>query len=284
MKKTFLSYKSKSLSFNQLFLKKHLQSRAERCFTEINQRLFSNLIIRNSPILSKDKNKNYTTSLEVRKNVSHHLYYSTSKISENNLGDNLSNKKLNTSRLGFHSLIKTIPKYIKHAVFNHEEYTIYTIPSNLLKILYFLKNHTFTQYKILIDITAVDSPSQSLRFKLVYNLLSIKLNSRIKIETCIDEITPVQSLTQLFSCAGWWEREVWDMFGIFFSHHPDLRRILTDYGFQGHPLRKDFPLSGYVQVRYDDTEKKVITEPLEVAQEFRYFDFASPWQQLQKSA
>ena len=283
MKKEVFSY-----GFLNLFLKKNTPSSliqrqmTERCFTKSHQKLFFSAIITNNNILSKDNNKNHT--IGGGKIVLNNLYYSTSKLLTNNVGENLSNKKGNISIIGFKSLIKTIPKYIKYAVFSHDENTIYTIPSNLLKICYFLKNHIFTQYKILIDITAVDSPSQSLRFKVVYNLLSIKLNSRIKIETCIDEITPVQSLTQLFSCAGWWEREVWDMFGIFFSHHPDLRRILTDYGFQGHPLRKDFPLSGYVQVRYDDTEKKVITEPLEVAQEFRYFDFASPWQQLQKSS
>jgi NADH:ubiquinone oxidoreductase subunit C len=112
--------------------------------------------------------------------------------------------------------------------------------------------------------------------------LSISYNARIRIKTCIDEITPITSVTELYSSAGWWEREVWDMFGIFFSNHPDLRRILTDYGFQGHPLRKDFPLTGFVEVRYDDSEKRVINEPVEITQEFRYFDFSSPWEQIEK--
>jgi len=140
-----------------------------------------------------------------------------------------------------------------------------------------------TQYKILVDITAVDYPSRILRFEVVYNLLSLHYNARLRIKTRLDEITPAFSSTPIYSAAGWAEREVWDMFGIFFSNHPDLRRILSDYGFQGHPLRKDFPLTGYVEVRYDDSEKRVITESLELTQEFRYFDFASPWEQLEKS-
>ncbi len=133
-----------------------------------------------------------------------------------------------------------------------------------------------------MDVTAVDYPSQDLRFQVVYNLLSIQYNSRVRVKTRINEILPVSSATGIYSSAGWWEREVWDMFGIFFSNHPDLRRILSDYGFQGHPLRKDFPLSGYVEVRYDDSEKRVITEPVEIDQEFRYFDFGSPWEQLER--
>lgn len=141
-----------------------------------------------------------------------------------------------------------------------------------------------TQYKVLMDVTAVDYPSRPLRFEVVYNLLSVQYNARIRIKTSINEVNPLGSSTQVYSSAGWWEREVWDMFGIFFSNHPDLRRILTDYGFQGHPLRKDFPLTGYVEVRYDDSEKRVITESLELTQEFRFFDFSSPWEQLEKTS
>ena len=130
---------------------------------------------------------------------------------------------------------------------------------------------------------AVDYPSRPLRFEVVYNFLSIQYNSRVRVKSCLDEVTPISSLTPLFSSAAWWEREVWDMFGIFFSNHPDLRRILTDYGFTGHPLRKDFPLTGFLEVRYDDSEKRVINEPVEMTQEFRFFDFASPWEQIEKS-
>jgi NADH dehydrogenase (ubiquinone) Fe-S protein 3 len=113
--------------------------------------------------------------------------------------------------------------------------------------------------------------------------LCIQYNSRIRVQTSVDEITPICSAVSIFPSAGWWEREVWDMFGVYFSNHFDLRRILTDYGFEGHPLRKDFPLSGYVEVRYDDSEKRVVYEPIEMTQEFRYFDFASPWEQSSRS-
>jgi NADH dehydrogenase (ubiquinone) Fe-S protein 3 len=181
------------------------------------------------------------------------------------------------------SLVKSVPKWIKYVVSSRNETVFYILPEYLLYLFTFLKNHVNTQFKLLIDITAVDYPSRLMRFELVYNLLSIQHNARIRIKTTVDEITPISSVTQLYSSAGWWEREVWDMFGIFFSNHPDLRRILTDYGFQGHPLRKDFPLSGFVEVRYDDSEKRVINEPIEITQEFRYFDFASPWDQIDRT-
>ena len=139
-----------------------------------------------------------------------------------------------------------------------------------------------TQFTLLIDLCGVDFPSRKDRFEVVYNLLSVKYNTRIRIKTCVDDITPVSSVTDVYSTAGWFERETWDMYGIFFSNHPDLRRLLTDYGFEGHPLRKDFPLSGYTEVRYDDSKKRVISEPIELAQEFRYFDFSSPWDQMER--
>lgn len=180
------------------------------------------------------------------------------------------------------SLMTTIPKWIQYSVLSKNEISFYISPKYLVPFLFYLKNHANTQFKMLIDITAVDYPSRTLRFQVVYNILSISYNARLKVKTCIDEVSLLSSVTTLYSSAGWWEREVWDMFGIFFSNHPDLRRILTDYGFQGHPLRKDFPLSGFVEVRYDDSEKRVITEPIEVTQEFRYFDFASPWEQIEK--
>lgn len=181
------------------------------------------------------------------------------------------------------SLIKMVPKWVEFHVSHKNETILYVNPKYLIPLLSFLKDHMNTQYKVLIDVTAVDYPSRNLRFEIVYNLLSVQYNARIRIKTCVNEITPVSSSTDVYSSAGWWEREVWDMFGVFFLGHPDLRRILTDYGFEGHPLRKDFPLSGYVEVRYDDSEKRVITEPLELTQEFRYFDFASPWEQIEKS-
>ena len=180
------------------------------------------------------------------------------------------------------SLCIMIPKWIKYSISSKNETVFYVFPQFIIPFFSFLKNHINTQFKVLIDVTAVDYPSRALRFELVYNLLSISYNARIRIKTCIDETTPVASVTQLYSSAGWWEREVWDMFGIFFSNHPDLRRILTDYGFQGHPLRKDFPLTGFIEVRYDDSEKRVINEPVEITQEFRYFDFSSPWEQIER--
>lgn len=115
---------------------------------------------------------------------------------------------------------------------------------------------------------------------MVYNLLSVRYNARIRVKTYTDELTPIESATCLYNSANWFEREAWDMFGIFFANHPDLRRILTDYGFEGHPFRKDFPLSGYVEVRYDDELRRVVSEPVEMTQEFRRYDFSSPWDQL----
>jgi NADH-quinone oxidoreductase subunit C len=142
----------------------------------------------------------------------------------------------------------------------------------------FLRDDAKCQFKLLVDICGVDWPDRAERFDVVYNLLSLKLNQRIRIKLRTDEDTPVPSVTSVFSTAGWFEREAWDLYGILFSNHPDLRRILTDYGFQGHPMRKDFPLSGYVQVRYDEEQKRVVYEPVKLTQEFRGFDFLSPWE------
>lgn len=182
------------------------------------------------------------------------------------------------------SLIRMVPKWLDWCVSHKNELIVCVHPDHLIPLLFFLRDHSNTQYKVLVDVTAVDYPARPRRFQVVYNLLSVEFNARIRIKTCVDDIHPLHSSTAVYSSAGWWEREVWDMFGIFFSNHPDLRRILTDYGFQGHPLRKDFPLTGYVEVRYDDSEKRVVTESLELTQEFRFFDFSSPWQQIEKSA
>ncbi len=149
---------------------------------------------------------------------------------------------------------------------------------SLLKVLTVLRDDQNCQFKQLIDLTAVDRPEQAERMELVYNLLSLKLNQRIRVKLATDERTPVASATGIFSAAIWLEREAWDMFGIFFSGHPDLRRILTDYGFEGHPLRKDFPLTGFKEVRYDQEQKRVVYEPVKLPQEFRHFDFLSPWE------
>ena len=175
-----------------------------------------------------------------------------------------------------------VPQWIvNHSATKNE--ILFTInPKDNLKFAQFLKLHCNTQYQQLIDITALDYPRKEKRFYIVYQFLSISYNSRLRIKIKVDSVTPVESLSLCYSSATWWEREVWDMFGIFFSNHPDLRRILTDYGFKGHPLRKDFPLTGYLEVRYDYSEKRVISEPVEVTQEFRYFDFMTPWEQIEK--
>lgn len=178
------------------------------------------------------------------------------------------------------SLLQMLPKFINNIYIEKGEMNIIVNPLYITQVLIFLKDHTYGQFKLLMDITAVDYPDQNKRFELVYILLSVKYNSRVIVKTYVDEMTPIDSVTNIYSSANWYEREVWDLFGIYFIGHPDLRRILTDYGFEGHPMRKDFPLSGYVEVRYDDEKKRVITEPLEMTQEFRSFDFLSPWEDI----
>ncbi len=149
---------------------------------------------------------------------------------------------------------------------------------HILAVMAFLRDDAKCLFKVLVDVCGVDYPEREKRFDVVYNLLSIRLNLRARVKVFTDEATPVPSVVGLYSSAGWWERETWDLYGIFFSDHPDLRRILTDYGFEGHPLRKDFPLTGYVEVRYDDEQKRVVYEPVKLVQEFRSFDFLSPWE------
>jgi len=163
----------------------------------------------------------------------------------------------------------------------HGELAIVASASQIAKLLTFLREDAACQFTILIDITAVDWPERTMRFDVIYNLLSLTHNQRIRVKVACDESDPVPSVTSVYSAAAWYEREVWDMYGIMFSDHPDLRRLLTDYGFEGHPLRKDFPLTGYVEVRYDDEEKRVVYEPVKLTQEFRRFDFMSPWEGAQ---
>ena len=131
---------------------------------------------------------------------------------------------------------------------------------------------------MLVDVCGVDYPNREDRFEVVYNLLSLRHNQRVRVKVAVDEDTVVPSVVGIFPSASWFERECWDMFGIFFSGHPDMRRLLTDYGFDGHPFRKDFPLTGFVEVRYDDEERRVVYEPVKLTQAFRSFDFLSPWE------
>lgn len=180
-------------------------------------------------------------------------------------------------------LISVLPKYVQQFSVYKDELTLYVAPSGLHPVLTFLRDHTAAQFKQVQDITAVDYPTRTNRFEIVYNLLSLRYNARIRVKTYADEVTPVPSVVPLFSGANWLERETYDMYGVFFSGHPDLRRILTDYGFEGYPLRKDFPLTGYVEVRYDEEKKRVVAEPLELTQAFRNFEGAlSPWEQTGK--
>ena len=155
--------------------------------------------------------------------------------------------------------------------------------SAVTKLLTFLRDDQNCQFKQLVDVTAVDYPDREARFTVVYNLLSLRHNQRVRVKVAVAEGTTVASVVGVFSSANWLEREVWDLFGIAFSDHPDLRRILTDYGFEGHPLRKDFPLTGHVEVRYDEDQKRVVYEPVKLTQEFRSFDFMSPWEGILQS-
>ncbi len=160
----------------------------------------------------------------------------------------------------------------------HDQIHISIEDNNLSEVIIFLKTHPSTKFKQLIDITAVDYPGRDKRFKMIYLLLSHEKNSRIVVEFDIKEVEIVSSLTSIFPSANWMEREVFDMYGVEFKDHPDLRRILTDYGFEGHPLRKDFPLTGHNEVRYSEEDKKVIYEPVKLEQNYRNFDYESPWE------
>ena len=166
---------------------------------------------------------------------------------------------------------------VKNSKLKHNQIYLNIESDDLLEVILFLKNNIETKFKQLIDITAVDYPEKEKRFKLVYLFLSHEINSRIIVDFFVNENEIVSSLTSIFPSANWMEREVFDMYGIKFKDHPDLRRILTDYNFEGHPLRKDFPLTGHNEVRYSEDNKKVIYEPVKLEQNYRDFDFESPW-------
>ncbi|KAG7271769.1 hypothetical protein CRUP_032672 [Coryphaenoides rupestris] len=187
---------------------------------------------------------------------------------------------LTTSFAAFGEYVaEMMPKYVQQVqvtCFNELEVMIHS--DGVVPMLTFLRDHTNAQFRNLTDLTAVDVPTRENRFEIVYNLLSLRFNSRIRVKTYTDELTAVDSIVDVHKAANWYEREVWDMYGVFFANHPDLRRIMTDYGFEGHPFRKDFPLSGYVEVRYDDELKRVVAEPVELSQEFRKFDLNTPWE------
>tara|TARA_B110001452_G_scaffold199370_1_gene169316 strand:- start:146 stop:760 length:615 start_codon:yes stop_codon:yes gene_type:complete len=167
---------------------------------------------------------------------------------------------------------------IKKTEIKHSQLYIEIDNEDLINVCLFLKNNQDTKFRQLIDITVVDYPENTQRFKIVYFFLSHEFNQRIILSYLINENELISSLTSIFPAANWMEREVFDMYGVKFKDHPDLRRILTDYGFEGHPLRKDFPLTGHTEVRYSETEKKVIKEPVKLEQNYRNFDYESPWE------
>jgi NADH-quinone oxidoreductase subunit C len=167
---------------------------------------------------------------------------------------------------------------IKESRIKHNQIFLTIESKDILDVVFFLKTNKDTKFRQLIDITAVDYPQDVKRFKMVYLFLSHELNQRIIVSYFINEKEVIQSLTKMFPAANWMEREVFDMYGVKFKDHPDLRRILTDYGFEGHPLRKDFPLTGHSEVRYDEAQKKVISEPVKLEQNYRNFDYESPWE------
>jgi NADH-quinone oxidoreductase subunit C len=179
--------------------------------------------------------------------------------------------------LGEH-IAKTLPNDVLSTEVKLGELMVLARPDAIVRVLTFLRDDPRCLFKLLMDVCGADYPEREQRFDVVYNLLSLKHNQRVRVKVMTDEATPVPSVVSVFSAAGWFEREAWDLYGIFFSDHPDLRRILTDYGFQGHPLRKDFPLTGYVEVRYDEEQKRVVYEPVKLTQDFRTFDFLSPWE------
>jgi len=167
---------------------------------------------------------------------------------------------------------------LRDARISFDELTLEVGAGQIVEALTILRDEPGCLFKVLLDVTAVDRPDREKRFTVVYHLLSLKHNQRVRVVLEIDEFTPVPSVVPVFSTANWFEREAWDMYGILFSDHPDLRRLLTDYGFDGHPLRKDFPLTGYVEMRYDPEQQRVVYEPVKLRQDFRNFDFLSPWE------
>jgi NADH-quinone oxidoreductase subunit C len=175
-----------------------------------------------------------------------------------------------------------LPEQVEAVDIARDELAIVVQREAIVRVLTFLRDDVNCQFKQLMDVCGVDYPGRPERFEVVYNLLSLSHNRRIRVRVRTDEQSAVPTVTGVFSSAGWWEREAYDLFGIWFRDHPDLRRILSDYGFEGYPLRKDFPLTGYVEVRYDDEQKRIVYEPVKLTQDFRNFDFLSPWEGIQQ--
>jgi NADH-quinone oxidoreductase subunit C len=175
-------------------------------------------------------------------------------------------------------LAASFPQDVLGVEIAHGELMAQVRREGIVRILAFLRDDPRCRFAVLIDVCGVDHPDRAERFDVVYNLLSLPHNRRIRLKVATGEDMPVPSAVAVFSAAGWFEREAWDLYGIYFADHPDLRRILTDYGFEGHPLRKDFPLTGFVELRYDVDQKRVVYDKVHLKQEFRSFDFVSPWE------
>jgi NADH-quinone oxidoreductase subunit C len=175
----------------------------------------------------------------------------------------------------------SLPNDVLRTSIAGDELVLVARRETVVRVLTFLRDDVNCQFKQLMDVCGADFPERGKRFEVVYNLLSLTHNRRVRVKVETDAETPVPTATTVFRSANWWEREAWDLYGIYFQDHPDLRRILSDYGFEGHPLRKDFPLTGYVEVRYDDEQKRIVYEPVSLTQEFRTFDFLSPWEGIE---
>jgi len=180
-----------------------------------------------------------------------------------------------------HLIEERQPHAVKSCAVIRDELVVVAVRDQIVSLLRFLRGDQQCKFETLLDIAGVDYPERPERFDIVYHLLSMTLNQRIRIKLSTDEESPVPSVVEVYSAANWYEREAFDMYGVLFSGHPDMRRLLTDYGFEGYPLRKDFPLSGHVEVKYDDVEKRVVYQPLKLVQEYRNFDFLSPWEGMQ---
>ena len=190
----------------------------------------------------------------------------------------IDNKKMESQKILAAIIEDHLGPDLIHIDYAFEELTLTVYAGSITRVLTILKDNSKCLFKQLIDICSIDYPERLQRFDVVYHLLSVEKNQRIRIKVATDGITPLSSVTGIYACANWYEREVWDMMGIPFADHPDLRRLLTDYNFEGHPLRKDFPLTGFYEVRYDETEKRVVYNPVSLSQDYRTFDFLSPWE------
>lgn len=200
-------------------------------------------------------------------------------MSEETAAPEVQNPLVSDQMLNIANLVQQkLGAHILSAEFQKDELCVTINKKGIVPFLIVLRDDKDFAFRQLMDVCGADYPDRIERFEIVYNLLSLKHNARIRVKISTDENTPVDSVVGVFSAAGWFEREAWDMYGVYFNNNPDLRRILTDYGFEGHPMRKDFPLTGYVELRYDEELRRVVYEPVKLQQDFRMFDSISPWE------